>query len=277
MKISKLFATLLGCVFLITGCSNTPKNNGSTDLDDDIVSIDDIVVEEDNDDEEQITTKTCEEISYGQSGGSLIDLMAGSYIEPSATYTCSFSHERTFNGEYTIRSDDRTIAQVTHEANTNSFVIKGITPGDAIIQAVTDDGEIVLQFVVHCRKRIPLNKIGNALYNVDKFNGMFSGYKLSFVSEDPLKGTLVGSDDFENTFVNFKLVDGVEERIGNGTDFNTYKFKISVDTETSVTSRVYTDLYVATTGEKIYMYYANGIVDIFTSYYIDIHGSTERN
>lgn len=271
MKVSKLFATLLSCMLLVTGCKDTAKENGGLDADGDVISIDDIVVDEEEDEDEEIETKTCEEISQGQSGGSLIDLMAGSYIEPSATYTCSFSHEKTMSGEYTIRSDDRTIAQVTHEAGTNSFVIKGIMPGDAIIQAVSDEEEIVLQFVVRCRKRIPLNKIGETLYNVDKFTGMFSGYKLSFVSQNPLQGTLVGNDDFESSFVNFKLIDGVEERIGNGTDFNTYKFKISVDSETSVTSRVYTDLYVATTGEKIYMYYSNGIVDIFTSYYVNIY------
>lgn len=292
MKVSKLIVSLLGCAMLVTGCgetaengennnqnnnsennNNNNKNNKGLDAEEGVVSIDDIIVEEEEK-EEPLIEKTCEEISRGMCGGSLTDLLVGSYIEPSATYTCSFSHDKSFTGKYTVKSDDRTVAQVTHDANSNSFVIKGITPGDAIIQAVSDLDEIVLQFVVHCRKRIPINQIGKELYKVDKFTGMGYGYKLTFLSDNPLKGTLVGSDDFEESFVNFKLIDGVEEKIGNGTDFNTYKFKISVDTENSVTQRTYTDMYVATTGEKIYMYYSNGLVDIFTSYGLSIYSGS---
>ena len=68
-----------------------------------------------------------------------------------------------------------------------------------------------------------------------------------------------------------KPSNGVEEKIGNGTDFNTYKFKISVDYENSQTTRTYTYLYVSTTGDKLYMYYTNGIVDIFTPEFVNIY------
>lgn len=273
MKLSKLLISLLGCSLMLGACDKTPASNGIKP-EDGVISIDDIVIEDDDDYEDPIETKTCEEITRGSCGGSLTDLLVGSYIEPNGSYTCSFSHSTTFSGEYTIKSDDRSIAQVTHESGTNAFVVKGVTAGDAILQAVNEENEVVLQFVVHCRNRIPMNKIATKLFEVNKFTGMAYGYKLSFIEKEPLKGTLVGNDDFENSYVNFSLKEGVEERIGNGTDFNTYKFRISVDTENSVTSRTYTYLYVATTGEKIYMYYSNGLVDIFTSYGLSMYTSS---
>lgn len=275
MKLSKRLFMLMSCAFMITACGDTTNSSGLKPVDG-ITGIDDIVIDDNDTEEETIVTKTVEEITSGQLGGSLTDLLVGSYIEPQYSYTCSFSHTHTFDGEYTVKSDDRTIAQVTHEAGTNSFTVKGITPGDAIIQATTSDEEVVLQFVVHVRKRIPMNKIAEQLYKVDVFTGMFYGYKISFLDDEPLKAVLTGSDDFERSYVNFTLIDGVEERIGDGIDFNTYKFKISVDTETSSTSRSYTDLYVSTTGDKIFMYYTNGIVDIFTSNSFDIYGNTAK-
>ena len=275
MKLSKRLFMLMSCAFMITACDGTTNSSGLKPVDG-ITGIDDIVIDDNDTEEETIVTKTVEEITSGQLGGSLTDLLVGSYIEPQYSYTCSFSHTHTFDGEYTVKSDDRTIAQVTHEAGTNSFTVKGITPGDAIIQATTSDEEVVLQFVVHVRKRIPMNKIAEQLYKVDVFTGMFYGYKISFLDDEPLKAVLTGSDDFETSYVNFTLIDGVEERIGDGIDFNTYKFKISVDTETSSTSRSYTDLYVSTTGDKIFMYYSNGIVDIFTSNSFDIYGNTAK-
>ena len=295
----KILATVLGCTLLLVGCNenaesgnnqqqnnNTNQNNNNsnqqTNIDtpepsifdipvgDDVTDIKNVVVDDDGDDLTPIDEKTCEQISRGSSGGSLVELMTGTCIEPNYTYSCSFSHDKTFNGEYTVRSDDRTIAQVNHEAGTTSFTIKGITAGDAIIQAYTDENELVLQLVVHVRDRIPMNKIEKRLYEVDLFYGMFYGYRLSFIEKDPLKGLVTGSDDFESTRAIFSLGEGVEERIPNGTDFNTYKFKIKVDTENSVTSRTYTDLYVSTTGDLIYMYYSNGIVDIFADHYVNI-------
>ena len=273
MKISKLITTILGCALMLAACGESTSDINNLKPDNDVIDIDDIVIDDDDDEEEQIITKTCKEITAGMCGGSLTDFLVGSYIEPNYTYDCSFSHEKTFSGEYTIKSDDRTIAQVTHVAGSSAFTIKGITPGDAIIQAVTEEDEVVLQFVVHVRKRVPMDKIAETLYNVDYYSGMFYGYKLSFIEKDPLKGTLVGNDDFESTYANFNLIDGVEEKIGNGTDFNTYKFRISIDTEHSQTSRTYTYLYVSTTGDKIYMYYTNGIVDIFSSNPQDLYHS----
>lgn len=270
-KLSKILLNILGCTLLLTGCKeNSPSGNGK--LDDDIIPIEDVVVEDNNDEEQEepIPKKTCQEIHSGSIGGSLIDFLAGAYMEPRYSYNCSFSHTRTFSGLYTVRSDDRTIAQVTHDSNSNVFTIKGITAGDAIIQAYTEDNELVLQFVVHVRNRIPMNKIAECLYKVDKFYGMYYGYSLAFLSANPLKGTLVGKDDFESTYANFTLVDGVEENIGEGAEFNTYKFKISIDPDTSSTSRSYTDLYVSTTGDQIYMYYTNGLVDIFRDHYVNI-------
>lgn len=278
MKLSKII-TLLGCALMISGCNGTNPSPDTIKPDGDVVDINDVVIDQPNndddegDDENPIVEKTCKEITSGSMGGSLTDLLVGSYIEPTCTYTCSFTHNKTFSGEYKVTSDDRTIAQVSHEAGTGSFTVKGITPGDAIIQAVTvpdentdQEAEVILQFVVHVRKTIPMEKMAKTLYDNDVFYGMFYGYKISFTEKDPLKGTLVGTDDFEDSFVNFKLIDGVKERIGNGTDFNTYKYRISVDTENSSTSRTYTYLYVSTTGDKIYMYYSNGIVDIFTTH-----------
>ncbi len=247
----------------MTACGNAIND---VNIDDDVINIDDIDVDDEPEEEEEIVTKTCKEITTGSLGGSLTDLLVGSYIEPNYTYTCSFSHTKTFSGEYTIKSDERTIAQVSHSSGTNSFTVKGITAGDAIIQAVTDEDEVVLQFVVHVRNRIPMSKLADTLYNFDLYTGMFYGYKLAFISKTPLKATLVGNDDFESSYVNFKLLEGKEEKIGNGTDFNTYKYRISVDVENSATSRTYTDIYISTTGDKIYMYYTNGLIDIFTPF-----------
>lgn len=294
----KILATVLGCTLLLAGCNdnaesgNNQQNNNTNEnqnnnnqqhqveepkytifdvpVDDDVTNIKDVVIDPIEDDTPDFTEKTCQQISNGSSGGSLIELMTGTFIEPNYTYSCSFSHTKTFDGKYTVRSDDRTVAQVTHEENSTSFTIKGITAGDAIIQAYTAENELILQFVVHVRNRIPMNKIAQRLYNVDVFYGMFYNYKISFIEKEPLKGNLIGSDDFESTNALFTLDDGVEEKIPNGTDFNTYKFKIKVDTENSVTSRSYTDMYVSTTGDLIYMYYTNGIVDIFTDHIVNI-------
>ncbi len=271
-KMSKILLNILGCTLLLAGCTETGKASDKK-LDDDIIPIEDVVIDNNDDDDEDdqpIIEKKCEEIHSGSIGGSLIDLVAGAQIEPRCTYNCSFSHTKTFSGKYTVRSDDRTIAQVSHDENSNVFSIKGITPGDAIIQAFTDENELVLQFVVQVRNRIPLNKIAQRLYKVDKFYGMYYGYSLVFLSQDPLKGCLTGQDDFEQTYANFTLSDGVEEKIGEGAEFNTYKFKISVDPDTSSTSRTYTDLYVSTTGDQVYLYYTNGVVDIFRDHYVNI-------
>jgi hypothetical protein len=272
-KLLKILTAVIGSALMVTGC----KSNGSSTnsgLDDDVIPIDQVVVEEDEDDKDDpIVEKTCEHINKGSSGGSLIELSTGAHIEPNYTYTCSFSHSHTFTGEYTVKSDDRTIAQVTHAAGTNAFTVKGITPGDAIIQAYTDENELVLQMVVHVRKRIPMNQIGTRLKKVDVFYGMFDNYRLTFLDVNPIKGVLKGADDFESSKVNFKLVEGTEEKMSEGIDFNFYQFKISVDTETSSTTRTYTYMYVSTTGDLIYLYYTNGLVDIFTPEVVDIRSA----
>ena len=270
-KMPKILLNILGCALLLTGCKE-PEQTSNKKLDDDIIPIEDVVVEPDDDldGEDPIVTKTCVEIKNGSIGGALIDIVNEAQIEPNYSYDCTFSHRRTFTGKYTVRSDDRTIAQVTHDENTNLFTIKGITPGDAIIQAFTEENEIVLQIVVHVRKRIPIEKIAQRLYKVDKFYG-YMGYSMVFLSDNPLKGSLTGHDEFETTYVNFTLLDGIEEKIGEGAEFNTYKFRISVDPETSRTSRTYTDLYVSTTGDIIYMYYSDGrLLDIFLDHPIKL-------
>ena len=282
----KILTAVLGCALLLSACGNNSSNNGDNSgnqqgqgikksifdvpVEDGVVPINQVKIQE-KETVDVIEPKVCDEIYSGTCGGSLIDLMVGSYIEPLCTYDCSFVHTKTFSGEYTVRSDDRAIAQVSHEAGTGTFTVKGITTGDAIIQAVTEDNDIVLQFVVHVRKRLALEDIPAKLFATDVFYGMSGVYKLSFTEVDPIKGVLTGKDDFESTSLTFKLGEGVEERISNGTDFNTYKFKISADNENSVTSRNYTYLYVSTTGEKIYFYYSNGLVDIFTDYKLNLN------
>ena len=301
----RILAVIVGSALMITGCENNENvegNNNNTNVtdntnqnnnesnnnnnndannnngkkeyniedykpEDDVISFDNIEVTPPDDipPVPPIRTVTCEQFSRGTAGGSLTDFMVGSWIEPNYTYTCSFKHDKTFSGEYTVRSDDRTIAQVSHAAGTGSFTVKGITPGDAIITAVTDEGETVLQFVAHVRERLPIEKIPEHLYSTDVFYGLYYGCRLSFLEKDPLKGVLTGSDDFETSMVNFKLIDGIEEKIFDGTDFNTYKYRISVDTETSITNRTYTFLYVSTTGDKIFMYYSNGLIDMFSA------------
>ena len=273
-KLPKILINILGCTLLLAGCKETNETSNNK-LDDDIIPIEDVVIEDDDEEEDVIVTKTCKEISNGTSGGSLTDFAVGSYIEPNSVYYCTFSHTHSKTGEYTVKSDDRTIAQVSHEAGTSLFTVKGITPGDAIIEGTTDEGEVVLRFVVHVRKRIPMNKIAKELYKTPMFYGVW-GFKLSFLNDNPLTGHLTGKDDYETSNVRFTLTDGVEERIQNGTDFNTYKFTIRVDSENSVTSRTYTYLYVSTTGERIYMYYTNGLVDMFTNTIIDIKNHSEE-
>ena len=265
-KLSKVLLNILGCALLLTGCKESEQTSNKK-FDDDIIPIEDVVVEPDNqEDEDLILKKTCQEIKNGSIGGALIDLVNDASIEPNYSYDCVFSHKKTFTGKYIVRSDDRTIAQVTHDENTNVFTLKGITPGDAIIQAFTEENEIVLQIVVHVRKRISLENIAERLYKVDKFYG-YMGYSLVFLSNDPLKGSVTGHDEFETTYANFTLLDGVEEKISESAEFNTYKFKISVDPESSRTSRTFLDLYVSTTGDIIYIYYSSGsdsrLIDIF--------------
>ena len=278
----KTLLTVLGCTLLLTACDNNQSgssnsgddNHQGTSIfdiptDDDITPIEDVQVKE-KDKVDPIEEKTCEEVSLGSCAGSLIDFMAGACMEPSYTYTCTFTHTTTNSGEYTVRSDDRGIAQVNHEAGKSTFTIKGITAGDAIIEAVSDENEVVLRFVVHVRHRYSLEDIIEKMYETNVYIGMFYGYRLSFTELNPIKGTLVGNDDFESTNLVFTLDEGVEEKIGNGTDFNTYKFKISADNENSSTSRSYTYLYISTTGDLIYMYYSNGIIDIFADHAVNI-------
>ena len=262
-KTLKILTTLIGCTLLLAGCkenansnnnqqnpsgNNQPSDNTEKTIKyknvfdvpvaNDITNIKDVKVEDIDIIDDEFERKTCEKITSGSMGGCLIELSTGAFIEPNVTYNCSYSHTKTFSGEYTVRSDDRTVAQVYHLAGSDAFTIKGISQGDAIIQVYTDEDELVLQMLVQVRNRIPLAKMAKHLYDTDTFYGMIYGtYKLSFLDTDPLKGNLVGSDDFESTNANFTLDDGVEEKIQNGTDFNFYKYKIKVDAETSSTSR----------------------------------------
>ena len=196
----KTLLTVLGCTLLLSACGNkqtgtdqSGNNNaqkGSSIFDvatgDDVVSIDKVQVKE-PDTVTPIVPKTCEEISRGTCGGSLTDFMVGSYIEPLCTYTCSFTHTQSMSGEYTVKSDDRGIAQVSHEAGSGIFTVKGITPGDAIIQAITDENEVVLQFVVHVRSRLSMEAVQDEMYKTNVYYGMFYGYRLSFTELNPIK------------------------------------------------------------------------------------------
>lgn len=284
----KSLIAVLGCSLLLSGCkedvtsNNNEQNNSNNQqqpqvkektifdvpVEDDVLSIDKVVASSEEI-EETIEEKKCEEIFKGSCGGCLIDFMIGSYIEPSCTYNCTFDFEPIIiNGEqskeYTVMSDDRAIAQVSHEEGSGTFTIKGITVGDAIIQARNAADEVVLQFVVHVRRSYTLGELISKLYKTDVYYAMvFGNYLISFTEQDPLKGVMTGADDVETTNIIFNLKDPVPDKMD---DFNVYRFKISVDAENSSSQRDYTYLYVTTTADRLFVYDINGIIDIFTDH-----------
>lgn len=259
MKMLKKLSAIVVSALLLAGCNETKEEPDIFKDDTSVIDIDDVIVEEEET-EEEIEHKTCKEIIHGSVSGSLVEIDAGRFLETGCNYTCAFTPSTTIDQGYSVKSDDNSIAYITHEYSSGSFVIHAVSAGDIIVTAYDSNESLVLQMLVQIRNRVDKAKIGKMLYNTPIFVGIFGGYQLSFLSDNPLKGFLTGVDDFESSFVHFECTNCAEETIY---EFNYYKYDMQLDLENSSTMRTYTGIYISVTGDEVLIYYTDGLVDMF--------------
>lgn len=269
MKKSSLFVSLLSMLMVFSGCDkkgkdNTPVTPSSDPVRDTtpVIDIDDVVIDEDEDKEEEIDHKTCVEICHGSIGGAFIETQIGRALESNSSYVFSFNPTTTIDTNYTVYSDDITIAQIQREAGSTGFVIKTILQGDAIITAYDSNQMLVLRTLIKVRNPKTQEECAKKLFNTPKFRGLYYGCTLAFTSSDPLIGVSASNDDFENTYIEFEGKN-CRKAAMFADNFNYWVFDMELNQETSSTSRMFTGMYVSVTLDIVMIYYSEGLYDMF--------------
>lgn len=201
----------------------------------------------------------------GSMSGSLIEISTGTYLEPGYDYLCSFVPTSYANTDIKVVSTDENVATIRFvEGSKNKFYVEAKAIGDTILKIyAAEDDFLCYRKVVSVRKAFNEKEIGTIMYetyDLWQSTGIYGQYTMSFVTDDPLNGTLTGRDDYEYTYLNF-LVEYKETKMIY--DFRFHCFEIKVDLDNSNTERVFTEMDVAVTGDNILVYYDEGLFEMF--------------
>ena len=267
MKKSSLLISILASLMVFSGCkskdNNTPTPDSGVITDDTpVIDIDDIVIDDDEEEEDDFVPKTCDEICHGSIGGTFVETSIGRALEANSSYSFSFKPSTTLDTNYTVYSDDFTVAQIQREAGSTGFTIKTILQGDAIITAYDSNQMLVLRTLIKVRNPKSSAACAKKLFATPKFTGIYYQCSLSFTSADPLIGVSTSNDEFENTYIEFECKNPREEQMFDD-NFHYWFYDMELNQETSSTSRTFTGMYVSVTLDIIMMYYSEGLFDMF--------------
>ena len=211
---------------------------------------------------DDFTPKTCDVVIHGSVGGAFVETQIGRALESNSSYVFAFKPSTTLDTNYTVYSDDITIAQIQREAGSTGFTIKTILQGDAIITAYDSNEMLVLRTLVKVRNPKSKEACAKKLFNTPKFTGLYYGCSLAFTSSDPLIGVSTSDDEFENTYIEFECKNCQKSQIFDD-NFNYWFFDMELNLETSSTARTFTGMYVSVTLDIIMIYYNDGLYDMF--------------
>ena len=286
MKKSCLFSSLIAMMMVLSGCNfdfknilsifNREQQNNPTPAPTPsptpttpdtfvdpttVIDINDVEIEEEEE-EDDFTHKTCDDIVHGSVGGAFVETQIGRALEANSSYVFAFKPSTTLDTNYTVYSDDITVAQIQREAGSTGFIIKTILQGDAIITAYDSNEMLVLRTLIKVRNAKSPEACAKKLFNTPKFVGLYYGCTLSFTSADPLIGVSTSDDDFENTYIEFECKNCKKTAIFDD-NFNYYFYDMELNQETSSTARAFTGMYVSVTLDIIMIYYNDGLYDMF--------------
>ena len=260
MKIRKLLLlTILSGMFM-TACDFLPnfiKKPGSSDTNDTQDPDGGNTDIDDEEEEEEFEHLRTEPYHNGSTSGTLVEIMAGRYLEIGKTYACTLITSSNIDKTLTLVSSFEDVASIQSTSSNGGFQITTHKQGDTIIKAYDVDGTLVLRQLVQVRKSIPIEKMPKHLFEIDRWvsTKILGDYSLTFVGQDPLAGSLSGHDDFEQTSIAFNLVNPVEEALF---EFTFYKYEFELDMDNYYSQRGYVSLYVSVTGDQILIYYTSG-------------------
>lgn len=273
MKKSNFLISMLASLMVFSACGKTkdkttPANTDSGSITDptSVIDIDDIVVDDDDEEEEEdFEHKTCDPIYHGSIGGAFIETSIGRALESNSSYVFSFKPSTTLDSNYTVYSDDPTIAQIQRQEGSEGFTLKTVLQGDAIITAYDSNEMLVLRSLVKVRNPKSKEACAKKLFSTPKFRGLYYGATLAFTGDNPLVGVCSADDDgFETTYIEFVATNCRKAKMFDD-NFNYWLFDMEVNQDTSATSRSFVGMYVSVTLDIIMIYYSEGLFDMFQS------------
>lgn len=252
MKFRSLILIPLSMCFMLSGCSSettsTTPTSTTTDYNEtDYPSID--FKEEDY---------ICSNGSYG---GMFLDVNVGRNLCDNSTYEFVYTSSYTVDTSFTVKCTPAALANVEITSE-NRFNLKtNEHTGDFIMKIENAQGLLVYRNVVHVRKAVPVEEVGNELFNKDVYKSdptlveYIGSWRLSFTSASPLVGAITGGDDLEQgVTISFELT--YEDYQKN---FDCYHYKAKTISTTASQTDI-TMLMIARCLDYIYVYEDSGLL-----------------
>lgn len=213
--------------------------------------------------------KDVESLHTGSVGGSLVELSVGEHLQVNQTYTCSFVPADVESKKMRAVYDESMIEFAFVANSETNFTIKALKAGAFVLKLYAEEIEsIVYREVIRIDEMIKRDEIENYLFNVaDSWKtspltlGLAGQFKLVFTLDNPLTLVMTGGDELEEKT---RAVITLEYKsLRKNYDFMFYVFKATLDTERSSTNRKFDEVLVTCTGNSIYMYDNEGLINIF--------------
>ena len=165
---------------------------------------------------------------------------------------------------------DESIIQVTFNENSDTvFKVKALKAGATLLKFYSIELDcLVYRDVIRTDNMVPQAEIEDYLFFAcDTWKtspltiGLAGQFRLTFTSNAPLTMVLSGGDELEaNTRAVIELK---YKTMRKNYDFLFYVFEATLDTERSSTNRKFDEILVTCTGNSIYVYDDDGLINIF--------------
>lgn len=206
-------------------------------------------------------------ISSGSASGSLVEISVGRILTVGDVYTCSFVPSDFINPSiYIVSTVDGILETSQRVAGANTFTIKPLKAGQTILKIYTvEDDCLVYRDVITCADPLTYEEALDAVfetYDIWESSGLLGEYRLTFLTTVPkLSGRVRGTDNYEYTDIRFDCNYVDKEKLY---DFSFYCFEMQLDLDNSQTQRKFTYVDISVTADCIYIYYDEGLFEMFT-------------
>ena len=210
-------------------------------------------------------------VHSGAIGGSLVEIVAREHLFVNSEFVCTFSpsdcEDKHMRAEY-----DEDLFTLTFDPNVPTkftLATKGVK-GSCILRLYSLDPGLdclVFRDVIYVDPVIPKTEIAQYLFSgVDSWatnpeTALMGQYKMDFISNDPLQIVVSGKDeDLETLKATLELS---YKSMRRNYEFLFYVFEIKVIKDDSKYQRHYDEALVTVTGNSIYLYDEDGLLNIF--------------
>lgn len=251
MKFRSLILIPLSMCFMLSGCSGDSSSEPtSTSVDYDATDYPTIDFKEED--------YICSNGSYG---GTFLDVNVGRYLCDSTTYEFIYNSSYMVDQSFTVKCSPSALATAEVVSENKFNLITNEHTGDFILKVENAQGLLVYRNVIHVRKAVALDDIGNELFKKDVYktdpslSAYIGSWRLSFTSISPITGAISGGDDMEQGVnITFELTYQETDEY-----FDCYVYKAKTLSSTA-SQTVVSEVMLARCLDFIYIYEDSGLL-----------------